>query len=172
YGHSRIYHQAMQEAETQAKKENLGIWNPATNAHSEKRDYPLLLPWWKRRGEDIAHYRQQGIQQGILSVRLHYDEIQKAAENQEEITLLIDLQKGIERWLHDQALIFSGSKFHRLSVWIPDIYQPQAQEVIRLIKERYAEYGRGYAYIRGKTKMYKGRPELILTSVEQIRDVC
>lgn len=171
YGQSRIYHKEMQEAEALAQQEGLGIWNPATNAETEQRDYQTLLPWWKKRGEAVESYRQQGIKAGILSIRLHYDQILKAAENQEEITILIDLQKGIDRWLNDQALIFSGSKYHRMSIWIPDIYHKEAQDVIRLIKERYAEYGKGYAYIRGKTKMYKGRPELVLTSARQIRDV-
>ena len=44
YGRSRLYHSQFMEAEAQAQAKAIAIWNPATNAGGEKRDYSTLVP--------------------------------------------------------------------------------------------------------------------------------
>ncbi len=63
YGNSRICHEAFVKAQDAAQKEELGIWNPATNTAAEKgapeakRPYERLLPWWQARAEAIDAFR-------------------------------------------------------------------------------------------------------------------
>ncbi|MFT4710439.1 MAG: micrococcal nuclease [Planctomycetota bacterium] len=65
YGYSRICNKAFLAAEAEAKKQQLGIWNPEVNkpaSESEpwnKRDYDAALPWWRARGDAIEEYRNR-----------------------------------------------------------------------------------------------------------------
>lgn len=63
YGYSRLAHSAFEAAEAEARKQELGIWNPDVNTPASasdpwhKRDYDKLVPWWRARAEAIEAFR-------------------------------------------------------------------------------------------------------------------
>jgi micrococcal nuclease len=175
YGRSRIHHRAFQKAEAAAQSRGIAIWDPATNAGGASRDYDILIPWWHLRDAAVCDYRSAGGSSAALSVRLDHAEIVQAAEAEREITVLCDLQNGIEKYPGDGALIYAGSRSHPLNLWIDDRQSASAQGILRLIETRYAGHGRGYVYVTGKAVMYpkagQGRkPEIVLTDSRQLGD--
>jgi micrococcal nuclease len=174
YGRSRLYHHQLMTAEFEAQSQELGIWNPQTNAGGNRRDYTTLIPWWHLRDHVVQDYRFLGIQAGVLSVRLNYDELMEAAKNGNEITVLCDLQGGINQWAGNGALIYAGSQSHKFNLWIPDRDSETAQTILRLIETRYANSGRGYVYVSGQASLYpanaNGKPQIVLTNVHQLSD--
>ncbi len=171
YGRSRLYHEEFMVAEAAAQSAEHMIWNPETNAGGASREYDVLIPWWHLRDNVVVDYRDRGLQAGVLSVRLDYADITAAADNEDEITVLCDLQGGINLWPGDGALIFAGSPTHKFNLWIPDRTSDTAQAILRLIEKRYADHGREYVYVAGQAKMYNGKPEIVLTSVAQLSDI-
>ncbi|MGP1385937.1 MAG: thermonuclease family protein [Thainema sp.] len=174
YGRSRLYHQQFVAAEMEAQAKGLGIWNPATNAGGNTRDYSMLIPWWHLRDSVVQDYRYTGDQSGALSVRINYDDIVAAARAEQELTVLCDLQGGINKWPGNGALIYAGSPFQKFNLWIPERDSATAQTILRLIETRYAKTGRGYVYVSGTASLYPptadGNPQMVLTAVEQLAD--
>ncbi|MGI0484965.1 thermonuclease family protein [Pantanalinema rosaneae CENA516] len=174
YGRSRLYHRQFVEAEVEAQSKGLAIWNPNTNADGDRRDYTTLLPWWSLRDSVVQDYRYLGIQAGALSVRLDYDHLMEAARTGNEVTVFCDLQSGINQWTGNGALIYAGSTFQKFNLWIPDKDSPVAQTILRLIKTRYANLGRGYVYVSGSASLYPlrtdGKPQIVITQVKQLAD--
>jgi micrococcal nuclease len=170
YGRSRVYHDAFLVAEAEAQAHRRGIWDPTINAGGPSRDYPALLPWWAMRAQIVEDYRRDGLAEGVKSVRLDYAEILAAAQAGERLTVLADLQNGIDKWAGEGAVVFAGSKFHRFNLWIPDVDAPEAQRVVQLIQTRYAGTGRGYVYVSGRAKMFADKPEMVLADIRQLAD--
>lgn len=174
YGRSRLYHVPFMEAESQAQALGVAIWNTATNAGGNKRDYSALVPWWHLRDGIVQDYRLLGIQAGALSVRTDYDAIVEAAKAGNQLTVLCDLQSGINAWTGGGALIYAGSIFQKFNLWIPNRDSPEAQTVLRLIENRYGGQGRNYVYVSGEASMYpanaQGKPQIVITDVEQLKD--
>ncbi|PSB15304.1 nuclease [filamentous cyanobacterium Phorm 46] len=170
YGRSRLYHRPMTEAESAAKAYNLMIWNPITNAKIPCRNYTILLPWWSMRGSIVEDFRLCEATTEALSVRLHYPKILAASETAKPITIFCDLQAGINQWIGGHARIYAGSSYHRLDLWIPDAKTDEKAPLKRLIEKRYAGMGRGYVYISGKIEQYKGKPQIVLSNLNQFSD--
>ena len=170
YGRSRLYHRQMTEAESAAKAYNLMIWNPITNAKIPCRNYANLLPWWSMRGSIVEDFRLSQATTGALSVRLQYPKILAASENAKSITIFCDLQAGINKWIGSNALIYAGSVYHKLDLWIPDAETDAMAPLKRLIEKRYAGQGRGYVYISGQVEQYKSKPQIILRNIKQFSD--
>ncbi len=174
YGRSRLYHNLFLDAEASAQAKGVAIWDPNTNAGGKTRDYAQLIPWWYLRGAVVEDYRSQGIQAGIKSVRLDYDDIVEAAKAASELTVFCDLQRGVNKWTGGGALIYAGSLKHKFNLWIPEIESPTTQEILRLIELRYVNYGRSYAYVSGKASLYpdnkNGKPQIVITDLAQIVD--
>ena len=170
YGYSRLYHQEMMVAEIEAQANNLGVWNSQINKGKPKRNYNLLVPWWELRASIVKNYRTYGIAAGVLEVRLDFPKILAAAETGEYITVFFDLQDGVSKWLDNGALIYDGTKDHRLKLWIPDTNSKEIKELLQLLKNRYFGLGRGYVYISGEVNMYRDKPEIILSNIKQLSD--
>jgi len=170
YGRSREYHKEFVTEEAKAQATNLPIWNPETNQGGKTRDYTELIPWWSLRALAVEDYRRHGLDSGALSVRIDYEAIQDAAKNEQEGTVLCDLQAGINKWTSGGALIFAGSKFHKFNLWIPNVDDEDKQALVRLIETRYAGKRRGYVYVSGKITEYGGKPQIILESIDQLSD--
>jgi micrococcal nuclease len=174
YGRSRLYHCQFMAAEAQAQAQGLVIWNPATNASGNKRDYSTLIPWWHLRDGIVQDYRLFGIQAGALSVRTDYEALIEAAKAGNQLTVLCDLQSGINAWTGGGALIYAGSIAQKFNLWIPSKDLPEAQTVLRLIENRYNGQGRGYVYVSGEASMYpataQGKPQIVITNIEQLKD--
>jgi len=116
YGRSCLYHRQFMEAESQAQAAGLAIWNPATNAGDNKRDYSIFTPWWNFRDGIVQDYRLFGLQAGALSVRTDYDAIVEAAKAGNQLTVLCDLQTGINAWAGGGA---NCAKADRKPLWRP-----------------------------------------------------
>ena len=175
YGRSRLYHSDFLAAEAEAQSKGIEIWNPMTNAGGETRDYEVLIPWWHLRDGVVQDFRQFGIQAGVQSVRLDYEDIVKAAKNENDVTVFCDLQGGINKWPGNGALVFAGSPTHKFNLWVPDRDSPPAQAILNLIETRYSGRGRGYVYVSGKANLYppnySGKPQIVLTDVAQLSDL-
>ncbi|MCP4258130.1 MAG: thermonuclease family protein [Planctomycetes bacterium] len=171
YGRSRVYHEEGMIAEAEAQANNLVIWDPNTNGGGPSRDYVTLIPWWSLRASVIEDYRKIGIPAGVLSVRLDYKKIIDASETEEFVTILCDLQGGINKWIDDGALIYAGSKYHKFNLWIPDAQSEEIVPLIRLIEKRYINQGRGYVYVSGKVTKYGNKPQIVLTDIKQFSDL-
>ncbi|MGB3265018.1 MAG: thermonuclease family protein [Microcoleus sp.] len=170
YGRSRLYHRQMTEAESAAKAYNLMIWNPITNARIPCRNYANLLPWWSMRGSIVEDFRLAEATAGALSVRLDYPKILAAAETAKPITIFCDLQAGINKWIGSHAVIYAGSSYHKLDLWIPNAETDEMAPLKRLIEKRYAGRGRGYVYVSGRVEQYKGKPQIVLNNLKQFSD--
>lgn len=174
YGRSRLYHFQFMAAEALAQAANSEIWNPATNAGGETRDYSTLIPWWNFRDNVIQDYRQFGIQSGAVSVRTDYDAIVEAAKAGNQLTVLCDLQSGINAWAGGGALIYAGSVFQKFNLWIPNRDSSKAQAILRLIETRYGGRGRNYVYVSGEASLYplneQGKPQMVISDVAQFAD--
>lgn len=170
YGNSRLYHQEMMAAEIEAQAHNLGVWNPKINLGKRKRNYHLLVPWWALRASIVEDYRTYGIPAGVLAVRLDFPQILAAAEAEKLIAVFYDLQAGVSKFLDNGALIYDGTRDHRLKLWIPDTNSEQMKPLLQLLKNRYFGLGRGYVYISGQVHMYRDKPEIILNNIHQLSD--
>jgi len=172
YGRSRLYHKQFLAAEAKAQSSGLMIWNPATNAGVEGngRDYASLVPWWNLRDSVVADYREQGLQAGVVSVRLDYADLVTASLNGDSMTVLCDLQGGVGARPGTGAVLFAGSRTQPFNLWIPDRTDTDAQAILRLVKLRYAGAGRGYVYVSGKATTYNGKPQIVLTDLKQLSD--
>ncbi len=91
-----------------------------------------------------------------------------------QLTVLCDLQTGINAWTGGGALIYAGSIFQKFNLWIPNRDSPEAQTVLRLIENRYGGQCRNYVYVSGKASLYpanaQGKPQIVITDVEQLKD--
>lgn len=171
YGRSRLYHEPLLQAEAEAQAHNRMIWDPKTNQGGASRDYTTLLPWWGLRDSIVEDYRCAGVPAGVLSVRLDYQKLVKAAETNQFVTVLCDLQEGINKWPGDGALIYAGSKFHKFNLWIPEAHSEAMAPLLRLIEKRYTGQGRGYVYVSGKVEKYNNIPQIVVTELKQISDL-
>ncbi len=172
YGRSRLYHAELLQAEAAAQSQRLAIWNPATNAEGGRRDYDTLIPWWYLRDSLVEDYRRFGVKAGVRSVRLDYDAIVEDARAQTMMTVLCDLQQGINLWTGNGALIYAGSPQQKFNLWIPERDSAVAQGLLALIQTRYAgENKRNYVYVSGKVNLYQGKPQIVLSDIGQLADL-
>lgn len=170
YGPSRLYHRAMSVAEANAQANQSGIWNEKTNAGGERRHYEHLVPWWIMRSQGVETYRRKGIKNGVLSIRLDYDKILNGLDSGQAVSVLCDLQDGVNQYPGDGALIYAGSRFHKFNLWIPDIHRDNGRSILCLIQTRYTGRGRGYVYIRGAVTTFRGVPQIELLTPAQLSD--
>lgn len=172
YGRSRLYHAEFLAAEANTQSQGVAIWDPKTNAGGKARDYEELIPWWHLRDSVIQDFRQFGIQAGVQSVRLDYENILEAAKSGSEMTVFCDLQDGINKWPGDGALIFAGSPTHKFNLWISNRDSPPAQAILNLIEMRYSGRGRSYVYVSGSSSLFppteNGKPQIALTDIAQL----
>ncbi len=175
YGRSRLYHNEFMVAEAIAQSKVHAIWDRATNAGGKSNDYEELIPWWHLRDSVIQDFRRFGIQGGVQSVRLDYGDIVEAAKSESDLTVLCDLQSGVNKWPGDGALIYAGSQEHKFNLWIPDSDSQSSQAILNLINTRYSGKGRGYVYVSGKASLYpqnnNGKPQIVLDDVKQLSDL-
>ncbi len=175
YGRSRLYHNEFMSAEAAAQAKAAAIWNSETNAGGKTRNYEELVPWWHLRESIVQDFRKFGLQSGVQSVRLDYENIVEAAKNGNKITVFCDLQGGINKRPGSGALIYAGSIKHKFNLWIPDRESAPSQHILSLIEKRYSGKGRGYVYVTGKASLYpqneNGKPQIVLTDAAQLSDL-
>lgn len=171
YGRSRLYDREFTENEVISQAKDLNIWNTSENEAGHTRgNYTQLKNWWYTRALAVEDYRKNGIPANVLSVRLDYEQIVQASENEEDIVVFCDLQNGINIWTGGGAVIWAGSIFHKFNLWIPDIDSDESKKIINLINKRYSNGGKGYVYVKGKAEQYNNKPQIVLKSIDQLSD--
>jgi len=91
------------------------------------------------------------------------------------MTVLCDLQGGVNRWTGGGVLIYAGSITHKFNLWIADRESPEAIRILCLVNNRYAGQGRGYVYVIGKASRYpdndEGKPQIVLSDAAHLSDL-
>ena len=176
YGYANFveHHQRYLKAEEAAQCENLGLWDQIAVNGREFRNYALLGIWWRLRAEIIEQYRYLRAQDNtILNTRLDYEQINQKAHRQESAMIFTELKTF--RSVGSQASLISlGSAAQPFSLFIPETNSAQGEKIINLLKNRYLSSQdhpkRSYAYISGNLSTFRDRPQMVLTSPEQIID--
>lgn len=179
YGYAvhRKNHERYIVAERRAQVKYIGVWDQIGVNGSEMRNYPMLGVWWSLRAriiEEYRNYQKNYPDKPIWNTRLEYQDLIELAEGEKEVTIFTEL-KDFKRVGGIHGIIGIGSIHQPFTVFLPNIDDPSGQKIISLLQNRYIPSGlnhlrRSYAYITGKLMMYNGKPEIILTDVEQIKD--
>ena len=174
YGYANFteHHQRYLKAEEAAQRQNLGLWDQIAVNGREIRNYALLGIWWQLRAEIIQQYRHLKAQDHpILNTRLDYEQIQQKAQHQESIVIFTEL-KTLRPVGSQSRLISLGSIAQPFSLFIPDINSAQGEKIVNLLNNRYLSsqdhLRRNYAYISGNLSTFRDKPQIVLTSTEQI----
>jgi micrococcal nuclease len=178
YGRSRLYDGQFIGAEAEAQAGNLVIWDPDYNGPGAWRDYYRLVPWWWLRASVVEAYRSTARPDGVLSVRLDYQRLLEVMGSGQRVTILCDLQSGVNRWTGGGAVVFAGSVEHKFNLWIPNARSEEMATLITLIEKRYSGQdekaytglGRGYVYVSGEVTEFNGKPQIELTDKNQLSD--
>lgn len=170
YGRSRLYDGLFMAAEAEAQAHDRVIWDPDFNGAGALREYDTLLPWWWFRAAIVEDYRRMARPAEVLSVRLDYQRLLEIMNSGATVSVLCDLQGGVNRWTGDGAVVFAGSVHHKFNLWIPDAREEEKAPLIRLIDKRYAGQGRGYLYVSGEVTEYREIPQIELTDPGQLAD--
>lgn len=183
YGNVRtdVLHRRYLAAERAAQAQRLGVWNQLEVNGAVLRDYPPLTAWWALRAAVIDDYRRaraQGTE--ILNPRIDFETIRQWAEEGRQATVFTEFQ-AYRRLSSSKAVIQIGSQAQPFSIFIPDIETAEAQALIELLETRYIAGGteggrtvteprRGYGYVRGQLKLYRGNPEIVVDGPEDVSD--
>jgi micrococcal nuclease len=177
YGRAQFagHHQRFTKAEQDAQRQRIGMWDQIAVNGSELRNYAALGTWWELRGTIIDEYRKvKAIDDSLLNPRLDYATIVAKARDQEHATVFTEV-RSITRVGGSSGLIGIGSIEQAFSLFIPDIDSPEGQEIVNLLETRYISSGddhpkRSYAYVTGQLSTFRDRPQIVLTSADQITD--
>jgi len=178
YGNAAFagHHYRYRAAERAAQSRRIGVWNPIEVNGGEFRNYAALSMWWQVRASIIDEYRRiRVVDPSVLNSRLDYAAIQAKAEAGDPATVFTEL-RTLRRAGGDHGLIGIGSLEQPFHLFIPDIDAQEGQTILNLLETRYIssstadKYRRSYAYVTGRLSTYFGRPQMIVTSEEQIAD--
>lgn len=177
YAEFEAHHQRYAAAERAAQGAHIGVWDQLTVNGQEARNYAALGVWWNLRGQVIDAYRRVKAahpEAGLLNSRLDYDVILTAAEAREPGIVFTELRE-LRRVGGDHGIITIGSLQQPFKVFLPDLDGPDGQAIVRLLENRYfssepTHPRRSYAYVHGPMKLFRGEPEIVVTSVHQITD--
>ncbi|MBK7641475.1 MAG: thermonuclease family protein [Planctomycetes bacterium] len=173
YGDSEVAHGAFVEAQAQAQRRKLGIWNPATNEPATpgvpavKRPYARLLPWWNARAAalaDFARRRAAGTDAPLEFADL--DALEKHVGS--EVELFGEFSGKPREW-HGalEYEVFGSQRGQPLRLVVPE----SAREALSAarIGDFGREYHQNYFYARGKLERAGRGFEVRLERPDQIR---
>ncbi|MEN8180569.1 MAG: lamin tail domain-containing protein [Pseudomonadota bacterium] len=177
YGNAEFtsHHLRYQNAEQEAQRHHLGVWDQITVNGVVHRNYAALSTWWQLRATVINDYRTiRAIDQSVLNTRLDYKSLETKAETSELVTVFTELRSHT-RVGGRHGLIGIGSIQQPFNLFIPNIDSPSGQEILNLLEARYISRGddhprRSYAYVSGQLSSYNNRPQMVVTSADQISD--
>lgn len=178
YGHAdfEANHRRYRQAEQQAQRGHLGVWNQEAVNGQERRNYALLSTWWSLRAAVIDDYRAH-LRAGkpILNTRLDYALIQKKAQEGKTTTLFTEVA-GLSL-INNGSIGFAdiGSRAQPFTLFMPGLNSPEGAELLNLLRERYIGGGddhprRGYLYATGQLGMFDDKPQMKVVSPLQIVD--
>lgn len=169
YGRSLLCHEAFLRAQDAARRERLGIWDPATNAPKTpgtptvQRPYERLLPWWSARAEAIENFkRRHALDPAHVVHAEHPDELARAlAEAGEKVTVFGEIDRLFEETDGSLTVLFRGAdRRHALRVVIPA--GARAAHAALDLAGRRQEYRQNYLFVTGRLE--RGTRGLQMTS--------
>lgn len=177
YGNAQFsgHHRRYVEAERQAQRDNLGVWDQLGVNGGEIRNYAALGAWWKLRARVIDDYRALKARvPSLLNTRLDYEVILEKAGAGEMATIFTEF-RSIRRVGGDHGLISYGGEDRPFSVFIPNMESETGQQIVQLMRSRYISAGedhprRSYGYISGALSLFRDNPQMVVTSVDQVTD--
>jgi len=154
YGNSRLKHEAFVAAQAEAKRKQLGVWNPQTNmpktagAPAAKRPYGRLLPWWQARADAIETFRALEARGTAIGAD-QPDELQKSHEDKPdtEVTVFGEIYR-----LHNEsdgtltAQFRSADKQRTLRATIPSTSKKEIEGLLRGSTE---EFRQNFVFVEG-----------------------
>jgi micrococcal nuclease len=177
YGHVDFasHHARYVDAERSAQAAHLGVWDQAGVNGSEMRHYATLGAWWSLRAELIDDYRSlREADPSLLNSRRDYAELVELAEHERSATVFTELA-SVNRVGQRRAIVDIGSREQPFKLFVPDIESDDGRRLLSLLTTRYIaddpdRIRRGYAYVRGQLKLFRGEPELVVTGPGQVTD--
>ena len=162
-------------AERNAQSDPRGVWDQLTVNGAESRNYALLGLWWELRAEVIDDYRKRRqADPTLLDSRLDYAQLQALAVEGVETTVFTELAT-YRRIGQSHAIVDIGSRHQPFKLFVPDIETNGGQALLTLLSQRYvagdAEHvRRSYAYVRGRLKIHRDEPEMVVENPDQVMD--
>jgi endonuclease YncB( thermonuclease family) len=161
YGNSELAHAAFVAAQSAAQREQLGIWNPETNAPktpgvpAARRPYARLLPWWDARAAALAdfHTRQAAHEHNLVD-GADAEALEPLVGQEVE---LFGEPQGALREVRGGLEIALSKRLH--------VFVPESAHVADFGRE----YHQNYFYARGKLERDGRDLKLALEKPEQIR---
>lgn len=169
------HHMRYSQAEADAQRRNIGLWDQVSVNGSERRNYALLGTWWRLRAQVIEEFRAlRDLYPSLLNTRLDYDTILEKAKNHERATIFTELH-SLRRVGGDSGLINYGSDDRPFNLYIPDLEGDSGKQILQLLQNRYISSDeqhprRNYAYISGELSLYGTTPQMVVKTIEQITD--
>ena len=151
------------------------MWDQLTVNGSEARNYALLGVWWHLRAGLIDQYRgKRTVNPNLLNSRRDYARLVELAREEQEATVFTELRE-YHRVGGRHVVVTIGSLQQPFQVFVPDADVEPGQTILRLLDNRYIavepdHLRRSYAYVRGPLKLFGGKPEIVVTSIDQITD--
>lgn len=176
YGNSEYHHEAYRRAEREAQAVHAGVWNQLEVNGSVARNYPALSTWWQLRAGVIEEFRRaRPGRDDLLDSRLDFDEIKARAGAGSERASVFTAVEKVQRVGSRSAVVRIGSHRQPFSLFLPNVEDEAGQRIVRLLENRYISGGeelprRSYAYVTGELELYRGDPEIVVTSTDQITD--
>ena len=159
YGADEICHEAFVAAEESARKQQLGIWNPATNrpetpgAPAARRPYERLLPWWQARSDAIDAFRARNRDDpGHVIDAAWPASLETGARTgakDEEVEVFGEINRFFDEDDGDWTILFHTSDSERaLRVRIAAEHRPAFADLeLERFKDKFRQ---NYVYVRGK----------------------
>lgn len=169
------YHERYTVAEREAQTANRGVWDQLTVNGSEARNYAMLGVWWHLRADLIDQYRgKREANPNLLNSRRDYARLVELARQEQEVTVFTELRE-YHRVGGRHVVVTIGSLQQPFQVFVPNADAEPGQTILRLLDNRYIAVEpdhprRSYAYVRGPLKLFDGKPEIVVRSMEQITD--
>jgi micrococcal nuclease len=169
-------HERYVAAERRAQAEGLGVWDQIAVNGLEVRNYAVLGTWWNLRAGVIDGYRRaREADSALLNSRLDYAQIVELAEQQADATIFTELRTVTRTADARHALIDIGSPAQPFKLFVPEVDEDAGRSVLTLVANRYTPgddcHPRpGYAYVTGPLRLFRGRPQQLVTDPAQIAD--
>lgn len=151
------------------------MWDQVGVNGSEMRNYATLGAWWTLGAQIIDEYRERSTEDPtLLNSRRDYDELVELAGQEREATVFTELA-SITRVGGHRAIVDIGSRHQPFKLFVPDVESDEGQALLSLLETRYIagdsdRIRRSYAYVRGRLKLYRGEPEIVVEDADQVTD--
>lgn len=144
------------------------------------RNYSTLSTWWELRAEVVQTYRRAKREgnESLLDSRLDYDEI--AERVGERLTVFTEL-RTLNRTGESHIVVDISSRSQPFTLFVPNARETEeGQRIVSLLNSRYVPQAvdgrtverphRSYAYVTGEIALYRKKPRIVITSIDQITD--